>query len=185
MPVHVFSSGKIRLGRRGEHYGGVIPTAELVHPTEGGRGQAGWQALSLVKQDDAVCDVVELAADCWPVRKQGFEKADGGGDDDRRAPPGCQLPGVLRQMTLAVVCEDVWDDVGIGVGALLGQRQEGQHDDDPPFPVLQAVPKGKVQQGQRFPGPGGGRQRKQPLRRVAHLAAPVKDLVPIGVQGLI
>ena len=45
----------------------MIPAAKLVDGPERGGGQAGGQALGLIEQHNAACDVMELAAVCWPV----------------------------------------------------------------------------------------------------------------------
>ena len=53
------------------------------------------------------------------------------------------------------------------------------------LPVHKEMPQRKVQQRQRLSGSGGSRQCKESLRCVAHVPALFKNLVPIGVQGLI
>ena len=118
-PSEILSSGEIRLSCRGEYHGGVIPTAQLIHGSEGGGGQIGGKTLGLIEYDNAVGNIVEFSTGCRLVGKQRFKKSDGGGDDDRCTPSGGQFPAAFRKIALTVVDEDIGDNVSIGVGALL------------------------------------------------------------------
>ena len=74
LPRHIGDSGKIRLGRRGKHHGAVVFPAQGLHRLHRRLGQVPREALGLVKEDDAVGDVMEFPAIRGPVGKQTFKK---------------------------------------------------------------------------------------------------------------
>ena len=67
LPGQVFSRGEIRLRCRRKYHCRVVSAAQFIYCLQCNRGQIGRQALRFIKQYDAVCDVVELAAGSGPV----------------------------------------------------------------------------------------------------------------------
>ena len=67
LPGQVFSRRKIRLRCRRKHHCRVVSAAQFIYCPQCNRGQIGRQALRLIKQHDAVCDVVKFAASGGPV----------------------------------------------------------------------------------------------------------------------
>ena len=62
LPGQVFSRGEIRLRCRRKYHCRVVSATQFIYRPQCNRGQIGRQALRFIKQHDAVCDVVELAA---------------------------------------------------------------------------------------------------------------------------
>ena len=96
--------------------------------------------MRFVKQDDAVCDVMQLSAIRRLCGKERFKELDGGGNDDRVSPSCAELPFQVCQITLAVVFQNMRQDIPVGFCALLRQRQEWKHKNDSLFPPSRAVP---------------------------------------------
>lgn len=66
-----------------------------------GTEQLQRDGLSLIKNDDGICQVVELSAARGAVCEQAFEQLHVGGDDDRRGPILHGEPHFLGDLALA------------------------------------------------------------------------------------
>ena len=82
-----------------------------------------------------------------------------------------------------MVDQNIGDDFGIDLRALLRQGQKGKDHDDALLFVLQTVLQGKMQKSKRLSGPGRRRQCVKPFRLLAHFSALLKYPVPICIQG--
>ena len=181
-PVRPRQRTEVRLGGGGKYHAAAVFAAQRIDRLHGRGGKVGGQALRLIKQHHAVGNAVQLAAVGGAVGKQAFKEFYRGRQHQRRVPAGGQLPRLVGQVFLAVVNQQVGQNLLIRLLALLGQCQKRQHNDDAPQPVCPAVAQCKVQHRQRFAHAGGGCQRKQPAGGLPRVAALRKHTVADGVQ---
>ena len=123
------------LGRGAEHGGRVIVDGQFSDGLHAGLEIGQGKHLRFVKNDDALCQIVQLAAFGRAVGEQGFKKLHVCGHDDRRVPvfrrqphpfgKGCPLgvraavhtrvvlEHVLRAQNLAEFVRRLFDDAGV------------------------------------------------------------------------
>ena len=90
--------------------------------------------------------------------------------------------GLIREIFLAVVHQNVGQNFGVFSFALLGQCQKWQYDNNTAQPVCFAMPQSKVQHSQRLADAGWGGQREKPARGLTCSATLFKYPISDGVQ---
>jgi hypothetical protein len=79
-------SAKGGLGCGAQHHAGPVALRQLAQAFQAGPQVGQGQHLGLVQDDDALGQIVQLAAAPGTSREETLEKLDGGGDDDRGVP---------------------------------------------------------------------------------------------------
>ena len=193
-----------RLGRGAEDGRRPIVPHQLADRMNTREEVARRQRLRLVEDDDALREVMELAAAGGAVPVERFKKLDGGRDDDRRVPVlgreelppeqpfrfrvGLPFPFLplffLRIIGARMVFDDILrpQDFPEGFRRLVDDRGVGDDINHPLQPVGHCVIKGEGQRRHRLAPAGRDGQRKEAGRALLpHSDALPEDPAPLAV----
>ena len=185
MPGSLRQCGKIRLRRRGKHHCAAVFFAQRIYSRHRRCRQGRGQTLRLIKEHHAVCNMMQLPASSWVCRKQAFKESNGCGNDYRAIPSKSQLPGLFRQIPLAVINQNFRENFPVFQLRLLCQCQERQHHNDSVQSMLHTVTEGKMKHRHRLANTGRRCQSKQARGQLACFPATVVNLVAQSVNSAV